>query len=133
MSNYTRTLVYLSEGVHPTNTVDCTQTGTTLLTRTRPATSSGAQFNPLQVFIKVFGVTSVTAPATISIGTNSPNFNNIVDGQSIDGPARMLQVTSAMATPLNQLPVDTDIMINVTTAATATSLNIRAGVIGVEV
>ena len=133
MSNYTRTLVYLSEGVHPTNTVDCTQTGTTLLTRTQTATESGAQFNPLQVFIKIFGVNGVTVPAVISIGTNDPDFNNIVDGQTIDGPARMMQVTAAMATPLNQLPVDTDIMINVTTAATATSLNLRAGVIGIVV
>lgn len=133
MSNYTRTLVYLSEGTHPDGTVDCTQTGATLLTRTRPATTSGAQFNPLQVFIKVFGVNNVTVPASVNIGTNGPDFNNIVDGQAIDGPARMMQVTAAMATPLNQLPVDTDIMISVVTAATATSLNIRAGIIGVEV
>lgn len=130
MSNYTRTLVYLSEGTHPEGTVDCTQTGVTLLTRTRVSTD--IQFHPLDVFIKVFGANGVTSPAVINIGTNSPDFNNIVDGQSIDGPNRTFNVTTALAA-LNQLPIDVDININVVTAATATSLNIRAGIIGVEV
>jgi hypothetical protein len=131
MSNYNRTIVYVSEGTHPVGTVDCTQTGVTLLTRTRETT---LQFHPLQIFIKVFGAANIDTPAVVNIGTNAPDYNNIVDGISLQGPNRTFQVGQADLAVLNNLPSDTDININVVTAATGTNpnLNIRAAVEGLE-
>lgn len=132
MPNYTRTLVYLSEGTPPTGNVDLTQTGVTLLTRTRV---TELQFHPLRAFVKVFGAQNIDTPATVNIGTNGPNYNNIVTGLSIPGVNKTFQVPEASLAVLNQLPSDTDININVTTAATGTNpvLKLRAGVEGVEV
>lgn len=129
MANYTRTLVYLSEG-----NVDGEVVGNTLLTRTRLSEGS-LQFHPFQVFCKVITATNITVGATINVGTNSPNFNNIISGQVVTGPARTFQFT-ALANPLTQLPVDTDINVRVTTAATgggSLALIFRVAIIGLEV
>ena len=128
MSNYTRTLVYLSE----TN-CNGAATGNTLLTRTR-ISESGQQFHPFQVFCKVITATNVTVGATINVGTNSPNFDNIVVAQLIADPARTFELT-ALASVLTQLPADTDINIRVVTAATGASpvLTFRVAIIGLEV
>lgn len=127
MSNYTRTLVYLSE----TN-ANGAAVGNTLLTRTR--LSDTVQFHPFQVFCKVVTATNVAVGATISVGSNSPNFDNIVVGQVVAGPARTFEF-SALANPLTQIPIDADINIRVTTAATGASpvLTFRVAIIGVEV
>lgn len=127
MSNYTRTLVYLSE----TN-ANGAAVGNTLLTQTR--LSDTVQFHPFQVFCKVVTATNVAVGATINVGTNSPNFDNIVVGQLVAGPARTFQFT-ALANPLAQIPIDADINIRVTTAATGASpvLTFRLAIIGVEV
>lgn len=127
MSNYTRTLVYLSEG-----NCNGVATGNTLLTRTR--VSDTIQFQPFQVFCRVINATGVTTGATINVGTNSPNFDNIISGQVVAGPARVFQFT-ALANPMGQLPIDVDINIRVTTAATGATptLTFRVAIIGVEV
>jgi hypothetical protein len=128
MASYTRTLVYLSEG-----NVNGVAVGNTLLTRTR--LSEGAlQFHPFQVFCKVITATNVSVGATINVGTNSPNFNNIISGQVVAGPARTFEFT-ALANPLTQLPIDTDINVRVTNAATGASpvLTFRVAIVGLEV
>lgn len=121
-------MVYLSE-----LNVNGVAVGNTLLTRTR--LSEGAlQFHTFQVFCKVISAANITVGATINVGTNSPNFNNIVNGQVVAGPARTFEIT-ALANPLTQLPVDTDIMVRVTNAATGGGavLTFRVAIIGLEV
>lgn len=128
MANYTRTLVYLSEA-----NCNGVAAGNTLLTRTRLSEGS-LQFHPFQVFCKVISAVNVSVGATINVGTNSPNFDNIISGQVIAGPARTFQLT-AVANPLTQLPVDADINIRVTTPASGASpvLTFRVAMVGIEV
>lgn len=127
MSNYTRTLVYLSE-----SNVNGVAVGNTLLTRTR--LSDAIQFHPFEVFCKVINAANISVGATINVGTNSPNFDNIISGQVIAGPARTFQLT-ALANPLTQLPIDADINVRVVNAATGAGavLTFRVAIIGVEV
>ena len=128
MSNYTRTLVYLGE-----SNVNGVVLGNTLLTRTRDA-EGGLQFHPFQVFCKVINAVNVAVGATINVGTNSPNFNDIVLGQVVAGPARTFEFT-ALANPLVQLLADTDINVRVTAVATGASpiLTFRVAIVGLEV
>lgn len=131
MSNYNRSFFALSEF-----TVNGTVIGNTLLTRTR-LTEGGLQFHPLTGFIKVINAANIQSGAVINIGTNSPNFNNIVNGLTLIGPARTLRIPDAALAVLQQLPIDTDINIRVVTAATPTPgqtviLTFRAGIEGLE-
>jgi hypothetical protein len=131
MSNYNRTFVALSEG-----NANGASVGNTLLTRTRIA--DGLQFHPLRAFIKVINAANIQNGAVINIGTNSPNFNNIVNGLTLIGPARTFTVPAASMATLQQLAEDTDINIRVATAATPTAgqtvtLTFRAGIEGIEV
>ena len=127
MSNYTRTLVYLSE-----TAVNGVAVANTLLTRTRD--SGSINFHTFQVFCKVITASGITTGCTFSVGTNSPNFDNIVPATVMVGPIRVFEITS-LASPMGSLPVDTDINIRVSVAATggAPVLTFRVAIVGVEV
>jgi hypothetical protein len=131
MSNYNRSFYALSEG-----NANGAVVGNYLLTRTR--VSEGAlQFHPLGGFVKVITAANIQTGATVNIGTNSPNFNNIVNGMTVNGPARTFSIPAAALAVLQQLPIDTDINIRVATAATPTAgqtvtLTFRAAIEGLE-
>jgi hypothetical protein len=74
----TRNLIaYISE-----EEIDGTQTGTFDVTTTQ---NEGVPFHPLVVEVSVVEEEHVLTPCIISIGTNSPDFNNIVSSKSIGG------------------------------------------------
>jgi len=127
MSNYTRTLTYLSE-----TSVNGVAVGNTLLTRSRD--SVGIQFNVLRAYCKVISASGITSGCTFSVGTNSPNFDNIVPAQVMVGPIRTFQITS-VANPMLPVGIDTDINIRVSVAATggAPVLTFRMLLEGIEV
>lgn len=129
MSNYTRTIVYASE-----TAVNATVTGNTLITQTRD--TGGAKFYAIDVRVATTQSANVQTPAVISIGTNSPNFNNICANQSIsatDGVLSTFTVNPAF-TGVNAL---TDIMVRVVTPTvpvggqTATH-RFRVALVGIE-
>lgn len=107
MANYTRTIVYVSE-----TGVDATVSGSTLITQTRD--TEGPRFYALDVRVATTQSVNVQTPAVISIGTNSPNFNNICSNQSVSGTDGILVtfIVNGSFTGVNAL---TNIMVRVVT------------------
>lgn len=129
MSNYTRTIVYISE-----TGVDATVSGNTLITQTRD--TGGPKFYALDVRVATTQSVNVQTPAVVSIGTNSPNFNNICANQSVsatDGVLVTFSVNGAF-TGVNAL---SDITVRVVTPTvpvggqTATH-RFRVALVGIE-
>lgn len=82
MSNYTGThLTYYSE-----TEIDGTVTGSTLVTTTAPPAQTYNLY-PIKVFAKIDTTSGVITPAVVSVGTNSPDYNNIVQVKTIGNTA----------------------------------------------
>lgn len=128
MANYTRLLVYTSE-----SNVNGVAVGNTLLTRTR-VSEGGQQFNLFLAFCKIINAANISVGATFSVGTNSPNFNNIIPAQTMVGPIRTFQIAT-IANPQLAVAEDTDINIRVSVAATGGGavLTFRIALVGIEV
>ena len=129
MSNYTRELVYLSE-----TDVNGLSTGSVLLTTTRPSVDP-VNFYTFDVRVLINQLNNVTGAPVISIGTNSPNFNNIVNQKSIGGGrGAAVLATVPVVTPI---PPSTDIFVVVNTATTPSGANpqltFKVTVIGLEI
>ena len=129
MSNYTRELVYLSE-----TDVNGLSTGSVLLTTTRPSVDP-VNFYTFDVRVLINQLNNVTGAPVISIGTNSPNFNNIVNQKSIGGGrGAAVLATVPVVTPI---PPGTDIFVVVNTATTPSGANpqltFKVTVIGLEI
>ena len=129
MSNYTRSKIYYSEG-----NADGTQTGTTQITQT---TDSGEyNFQPLEVYVQVTQEQNVLTPAVVSIGTNNPDYNNIVSAKSIGGAVGMIPLQTE--SDLLQIGPETDIKVKVNTACipvptTTPTLEFRAIIVGMDI
>lgn len=129
VSNYTRTIVYVGE-----TSVNATVTGNTLITQTRD--TEGPKFYALDVRVATTQSVNVLTPATISIGTNSPNFDNICSAQSIS-PLDEVLLTFAVSSVFTGVPPLTDITVRVVTATvpvggqTATH-RFRVALIGID-
>jgi hypothetical protein len=102
MSYYTRTKLYLSEG-----NAHGAQAGVTLVTQT---TDSGEyNFQPFAAYAVVTQEQNVQDPARVSIGTNTPDYNNIVNDKPIGSVVGM-----------NELPVES----NLPTIGPLTDINV---------
>lgn len=128
--NSTRDIIYFSEAAH-----DGTATGDDYLTTVRP---SGAPVHsyPFVVMCHVIDEDNVLTPAVISVGTNSPNYNNIVNAQSVGGAVgvTVLPVVSQGVA----IDPETDLRVNVVVAAIPTllqtpTLNFKVSVHVVEI
>lgn len=101
-----------------------TSTGTSVI----HTSQSGYDFQPITVSILTTGASGVVTPAIISIGTNSPNYNNIANniivGTSVDG------ITNLLTSSPVSIPPDTDIVMKVGTAAIATTCTVKAALTG---
>lgn len=128
MSLYTRSKIYYSE-----SNADGTETGTTLITQT---TDSGEyNFQPLEVYAQVTQEQNVLTPAVVSVGTNNPDYNNIVSAKSIGGAVGMIPLQ--VEGDLPQIPGETDIKVKVNSAAvpvpaTSPTLEFRIILSGLE-
>jgi hypothetical protein len=127
MPNYNRTIIYISE-----LDIDGTVGGVSFVTRTRLSTD-GLVFQPIAAYVRVITAQNVNTPATINVGTNGPNFTNILNGEVVNGQTGVTAADS-LSRP-RTLPVDTDINVNVTVPATGTNptLKFRVMILGVEV
>jgi hypothetical protein len=105
--------------------VNVKNTGSTLLFTTKPA-----NFAPLQIFMYCIAANSITVPATVSIGTNSPNYNNIVPATLMTAETTGLYYTFVPSNLMPLIPPSTQIFANVTIAATGTSQTISIGIQG---
>jgi hypothetical protein len=107
MSNYTRSKIYYSE-----SNADGTQTGSTQITQT---TDSGEyNFQPLQIFAQVTQEQNVLTPAVVSVGTNDPDYNNLVSAKSIGGAVGMVPLQ--IEGDLPKIGAEVDIKVKVNTA-----------------
>ena len=128
MSLYTRSKIYYSE-----SNADGAQTGTTQITQT---TDSGEyNFQPLQVYAQVTQEQNVSTPAVVSVGTNDPDYNNIVNAESIGGALGMVPLP--IEPNLLQVGAEIDIKVKVNTAcipvpSTVPTLEFRIILSGLE-
>lgn len=93
-------------------------------------------FHPLLVFSRTLQQANILTPATINIGTNSPNFNNIVNGRQLGGILGMISlpiVDGAAPVPLNT-PIIARVSIAATPVLLTTGiLNFRIALLGFDV
>jgi hypothetical protein len=126
MSRYTRSKIYYSESV------DGTQTGTTLVTET---TETEEDFQPLEAYAHVVSEENVVTGAVVSIGTNDPHYNNIVNGKSIGGALGIVPLQVQLNLP--RIAPGTEIKVKVTAACigvplTTPTLDFIAFVSGID-
>ncbi len=128
MSLYTRSKIYYSE-----SNADGTQTGTSLITQ---STDSGEyNFQPLHVYAQVTQEQNVLTPAVVSVGTNDPDYNNIVSAKSIGGAVGMIPLQ--IESDLQKIGPEVDIKVKVNTACipvptTTPTLEFKIIVLGLE-
>lgn len=108
-SNWTRNdITYISE-----TEIDGTVAGTTDLTTTQDSTDP---FNPMVCVGIIKQEENVLVPCIISVGTNAPNYNNIVQSLTIgSGIGNIIQLS--LASTYNQIPPNTLIKVKVNVAA----------------
>lgn len=110
MPKYTRNLIaYLSESDADGALLGDYSITTTLNKSRLPV------FHPLLAIARVLQQSNILTPATISIGFNPPNYNNIVNGQQIGGAAGM--VVLPLAPGAASVPKNTPLVARISTAA----------------
>ncbi len=93
-------------------------------------TNEEGPFVPTQLIAGVIGIAGFTSVPTMSLGTNSPNFNNIIaatplTGLNALGKYAVLAIASGTAVPSLTL-----IQFNITVAAVATTYQLGFNLIG---
>src|SRR5262245_52749864 len=73
------------------------------------------QFSPLLVVVRVTAQANVATPATVNVGFNPPNFDNIVSGKPIGGLVGMTELPLVANAAI--VPEDVAIVCKVTVAA----------------
>lgn len=94
-------------------------------------TSNIGRFVPLFVNVEGTNISGFVTVASFSVGTNGASYNNILTITAMTGVNASNIILQTNATALiSSLPASTDVYINVTTGATATTYTLRASVIG---
>lgn len=86
-----------------------------------PPFSGGVSYFLRSLFVECTEATNIAVPASISMGTNSPNYDNILPISLLTGltsAGLAIRIPATLEVPVSK---DTPIRINVTTAATGTS------------
>lgn len=105
---------------------DAKETDAQYLT-TFPADGGGSV--PLAVVVISTDVTGMLVPGTMSIGTNSPNYNNIASGIVLpptQDEIRIVQLTGLLAIPIGN--EGADVKLKMTTASLATEHLFKAAI-----
>lgn len=101
--------------------IDAKSSGSTVISNT-----NDSEFHPFSISIEVVEASGVTVPGTISIGTNSPNYNNIVSLATLDN---ILSIKNILADSA-KVPNSTDIKVKSVTQSVATSHKFRIAMWG---
>ena len=109
--------------------VDAAATGATSVGTTE---NNGMTFFPRFARIRCNAATSITLPASISIGTNATSYNDILGITALTGVLSagqylLLPIASTVGT---SVAPNTQIFVNVTTGATGTSQTFGVAVVG---
>lgn len=97
--------------------------GTTVGNYTITTTVNNAghpNFDPLLVIARISAQANILTGATVNVGTNSPNFNNIVSAQPLGGVLGV--VVLPLANGATTVPLNTTITVRVSVAATPVPL-----------
>jgi hypothetical protein len=98
-------------------------------------TENGTEmFYPLLAVCEIMSsnVTVLTVPAIVSVGTNSPNYNNIVPATTLTSLYTLNSIMyPTLATIATSVPANTGIFVKVTAATvTGSTLNLRITLLG---
>jgi len=108
--------------VGSTDDIDAESTGSTVITDTEDD-----QCHPMVAQIEAVEVDTVITPAVISIGTNSPNYDNIVPVAYLGVVPFVVQNFTISAV---RVPANTEIKARVVTASIATAHKFRVALMG---
>lgn len=88
-------------------------------------------FYPTSVRIVATAANTVIVPAIVQVGTNSSTYNNILAATTLTAlTAVNLYQNYPLIVALTKVDAGTDIYVNVTTGATATTLTLTVSIIG---
>jgi hypothetical protein len=96
--------------------------------------TTGMTFVPLFIHVEAINMSGVITPPTVSVGTNAPNYNNILNLTAMDsilnttGLIKTYNVSSAIGVP--SIPPGTAIYTRVGGLAIATTYAFRIDIIG---
>lgn len=108
--------------------VNMKNTGATFIFKQQDTTKL---FFPLKIRIYMNNASGVVSPATISIGTNASSYNNILIATALTGVSASGTFIDFNPTfPLAPIQNDTDIYVNVTVGANATTFSGRLAIYG---
>lgn len=90
------------------------------------------RFYPTSVLFEVMAATLITVPPTVSVGSNSPSFNDIVAATSLTGLTALNKtvVMNLTAAAFTSVAAGGTLGINVTVGATATTCTLKVMVVG---
>lgn len=110
-------------------TIDAKTTGSTKIGTTE---NGAARFIPKTIVIELTGASAIIGAATLSVGTNSSSYNNILAATALTGVSTLNNIVMLHlpTTVISSIAPNTDIFVNVSVGATATTANIRVDVDG---
>lgn len=109
------------------NGIDGKTTGATVIGTTDPK----MRFVPLYVSAEPTGVSGLVTVSSLSVGTNSATFNNILVATALTGAITANFLVNTPITALSPSVVPgTSISVNITVGAVGTTYNLRVSVIG---
>lgn len=107
--------------------LDLTQTGATKI----GTTDANNRFVPLFAHIELTAVTGFTSVPSVSVGTNSPNYDNGIPITTLTNMNTVNQMVMQQYANLKKsVSAGTDVYVNVTTAAIATTYIGRITILG---
>lgn len=109
--------------------IDAKSIAATLIFTTK---DSAERFYPLFVLIKVSSASSISLVPVASLGTNASSYNNIVTAITFTGLTSLnSMIKNDLGTSMiSSVPPNTDIYMNITNGATATTMLIDVTLIG---
>jgi len=108
--------------------VNVKNTGATLIFTNADSTKL---FFPFKIRVYGTNIVSPVTPATLSIGTNASNYNNILSSVSLTGLVTTGTFIDYLPTyPISTISAGTDVYVNVTVGASATTFGVRIAVYG---
>lgn len=105
--------------------VDAKTSGSVVITNTQ-----SDEFHPIVISIEVVEASGVTTPANISVGSNSPDFNNILAAATVGSVGSTSLSIQNLFTAGIKIPSSTDIKVKKTAQAVATTLKFRVALFG---
>lgn len=107
--------------------IDAKTTGTTTLF----TSDAGRVFVPTSVTVYCDAATAITVAASISIGTNSTAYDNLVANSLLSGLTSAGKFTTPIYTlGATAVTASTDVVLKVNTAATGTSQTFQVDIVG---